>query len=262
MAEPGVRQKFPLRVLWILIALGAIGAAGILPYLEALYAPLLVEQGLARGTFRAAALAQGLLLSALLSFLGLLLARRTGLGTPIFTRLAYGGPAVPVARPLAVSALLGLAVGACILLADKTVFAAALTDAALARPVWWKGLLAGLYGGIVEEILFRLFAVNLVVWVLMRIGKRRSAESAPARPSPASWQVWTGIALSALGFAAGHLPTGAALTDMSGLFVLRVLVLNSVPGLLFGHLFRRHGLAAAMTSHFFGDVAVHVIGAL
>jgi hypothetical protein len=38
---------------------------------------------------------------------------------------------------------------------------------------------------------------------------------------------------------------------------VRILVLNLIPGILFGALFWKRGLLAAMTAHFSADVLMH-----
>jgi membrane protease YdiL (CAAX protease family) len=57
------------------------------------------------------------------------------------------------------------------------------------------------------------------------------------------------IALAAVMFAVGHLPVMAAQLDLTPAIVLRTLVLNSIAGLLYGWLFWRHHLEAAMVAH-------------
>ena len=67
--------------------------------------------------------------------------------------------------------------------------------------------------------------------------------------------------LAALAFAAIHLPQAKAFYGLSTLMVLVVMIGNGVPGVLFGWLFRRFGLIAAMVAHFgAADVVLHVIG--
>jgi membrane protease YdiL (CAAX protease family) len=50
-------------------------------------------------------------------------------------------------------------------------------------------------------------------------------------------------------FAAGHLPAVAAQLDLTPAIVARTLVLNGVAGLLYGWLFWRRHLEAAMVAH-------------
>jgi hypothetical protein len=209
--------------------------------------------------------------------LGLLIASYTGLGVPAFSRFlqpeirgvsfteVYGNTYAPEGKlqGILVPVALGLSVGVAIALLDLFVFTPALTANAVgggtagiadpaARPEWWSGLLASFYGGIVEEILLRLFFLNLIVLVLMKITRKE-------RGRPANWQVWTALVASTLIFAAGHLPTVAATGNLSGLMVFRVMALNSAAGIVFGRIFVRRGLLPAMVSHFSADIVLHVI---
>jgi membrane protease YdiL (CAAX protease family) len=62
--------------------------------------------------------------------------------------------------------------------------------------------------------------------------------------------VWLAIAVSALMFAAGHLPSASVL--LGGLdvpIVAFVMGANTAFGLLFGYLYWRHGLESAMIAH-------------
>jgi membrane protease YdiL (CAAX protease family) len=61
--------------------------------------------------------------------------------------------------------------------------------------------------------------------------------------------MWSAILLSALLFGLGHLPVVSALVPLTPVIVLRTVVLNAVGGLLFGWLFWRRSLEAAMLAH-------------
>jgi membrane protease YdiL (CAAX protease family) len=62
--------------------------------------------------------------------------------------------------------------------------------------------------------------------------------------------VWLAIAVSALIFAAGHLPAASFLLGaLDGPVVTFVMGVNTAFGLLFGFLYWRHGLESAMIAH-------------
>jgi len=272
----------PWKVFFLLIGLGLIGSAGVLPYVRSLLQAIPggdeAVRTMSPPVFFVLTLAQGFFLSVLLSFVGLLIAAFTGFGTPVLARVLQpeikGVPAeeLYVNRYLdrhsglkahfrvwipefLVPVLLGIGAGIALVALDFFVFAPALTESVAdpaARPEWWRGLLASFYGGIVEEILLRLFFLNLIVLVLMKITRRE-------RGRPSERQIWTAIILSTLIFAAGHLPTVAASGSLSGLMILRIMVLNSIAGIVFGLVFTRRGLLPAMASHFSADIVLHVI---
>jgi membrane protease YdiL (CAAX protease family) len=68
--------------------------------------------------------------------------------------------------------------------------------------------------------------------------------------------------LAALLLGAAHLPMAAALAPLTTVVIVRTMLLNSIGGLVFGWLYWRQGLLAAMVAHFSADVVLHVIGAM
>lgn len=100
-----------------------------------------------------------------------------------------------------------------------------------------------LYGGIIEEVVMRLFLMSLIAFLVWKIFFKKR-ENVP-----------TGVLIAAnvaaaLLFAAGHIPatlmTFGALTP---LLLLRCFLLNGAFGLLFGRLYRKYGIQYAMLSH-------------
>ena len=96
----------------------------------------------------------------------------------------------------------------------------------------------------------RLGLMTLLVWV----GAQLTRTSAP-RPVV----VWTAIVITALLFGAGHLPTTAAMLPLTPLVIARALLLNGIGGIVFGWLYWKRGLLAAMLAHFSADVVLHVV---
>ncbi|HIC89514.1 MAG TPA: CPBP family intramembrane metalloprotease [Anaerolineae bacterium] len=74
--------------------------------------------------------------------------------------------------------------------------------------------------------------------------------------------MWTANVLTALLFGAGHLPTLAMLAPLTVMLVVRTVLLNSIAGIVFGWLYWRRGLLAAIASHFSADIVLHVVGAV
>jgi len=105
-------------------------------------------------------------------------------------------------------------------------------------------LLVGLlYGGVLEEVVWRWAAMSLVTLALWRSVARRA-------PQPPGWCIGTGIALSAVLCAAGHVPTlalGAIAPGVSA--VLRTLLANAALGVVYGLAFARRDLLAAIMLH-------------
>jgi hypothetical protein len=200
--------------------------------------------------------AQSLVLIGLATALGLWLGPKVGLGAPQIYGLVRGDRAARsgVRALLLPSALWGLLVGAAIVLLDLWAFAPRLaasgSSISTLQPPAWQGLLASVYGAVVEELLLRLGLMTLLVWVGVRLTR-----SAVTRPAVA----WAAIVTSALLFGAGHLPTTATLMPLTPLVIARALLLNGIGGLVFGWLYWRRGLLAAVLAHFSADIVLHVI---
>ena len=107
-----------------------------------------------------------------------------------------------------------------------------------------------LYGGITEELLLRFGVMTLVVWIVFKLTKRLNNTT-----------YWIGIVLSTVLFAVGHFPVVfAAVSQPSLLLLSYILIGNSVGGLVFGWLYWKKGLEAAIIAHAFAHVAMVLIG--
>lgn len=179
--------------------------------------------------------------------LGAALAHRCGLGSLVAgtARLDRGGS---TARELATALAVGLALGVVLVLADRVMLSRldpAGVLAAAAAAAGPEALVASmLYGGLAEEVMLRWGAMSLfAAGLLALLGSGRRA-IAVALASVAA----------ALVFGLGHLPALAAQVDATPAWIARTLLLNGVAGLVYGELFRRHHLEAAMVAH----AATHV----
>lgn len=116
----------------------------------------------------------------------------------------------------------------------------------------WKGFLASFYGGVTEEILLRFFLVSMIVFLLLKIIRRSNERSIQSA-------FLIAITLSAVLFGIGHLPAIALDASLNTMIVIRVILVNSIGGIVFGMIFWKWGLPAAMLSHFSADLVLLVI---
>lgn len=109
-----------------------------------------------------------------------------------------------------------------------------------------SGVIASvLYGGVIEELMMRLFFMSLIALVLWKLFFRKYGKE----DIPAKVFVIANIA-AALLFAAGHIPaTLGTFGTLTPLLLFRCFLLNGGFGLLFGRLYRKYGIHYAMTSH-------------
>jgi hypothetical protein len=114
-----------------------------------------------------------------------------------------------------------------------------------------------LYGGILEEIMLRLFVMSLLAFLIWKLFFRKAEKE----------QIPVGVfvaanLISAMLFAAGHLPaTITFFGTLTPLIVLRCFLLNGAFGVWFGYLYRKYGLSYAMLAHALTHVVSDVIWA-
>ncbi len=100
-----------------------------------------------------------------------------------------------------------------------------------------------LYGGIIEEVMMRLFLMSLIAFLVWKIFFKKRENV------PAGVLIAANVA-AALLFAAGHIPvTLQTFGTLTPLLLLRCFLLNGAFGLLFGRLYRKYGIQYAMLSH-------------
>ena len=247
-----MRNIINWKLFFALLAACFICILFIMPYTLAL-APSLLET-VPLGLFVAAQTLQTTILCAIAIFGGLLLAKKTGLGLPVLEGWLSGAGVMPRLKPiLKLSILAGALAGVAIILLSLP-FAELSQEllGAETNVAAWQGFLASFYGGVVEEVLFRLFLLNLFVWLSIKIAKTKEG-----RPTPAG--TWISIMLSAVLFGLGHLGITGELTAITAEVIVRAIVLNGVGAVVFGWLYWRKGLESAMIAHFSADIVLHII---
>jgi hypothetical protein len=243
-----VRSFLPLALPGLL---GVAVATWIgLPLLERLLADAAAPP-LPRSAVFAAAFVQPALVTLAAVAVGVALSHRVGL----VSVLAHGRGSDRFAGSLPAAVAIGAALAALFVAADLWVFepllpgffqAAAAQAADPVREAPRALALGVLYGGVTEELLMRWGLVTLLAWGAHRL-LRRSGQ-------PPDWVFRSAIVVAALVFAAGHLPAAAAVAPLTGVLVLRILLLNALAGLVFGWLYWRRTLETAMVAH----ASVHV----
>lgn len=263
-----MKKPFNWKIFFILLAASIVGVVAVLPYALAIQGSQLSELNLPIPTWLVISLqvAQNAVMFAVIILLGMLAANRVGLGMPVLEARLRGEPVGQKIKSfLLPSILLGIIGAGLIILLDALLFnpllmaelgdkAATLNQEAL-QPAAWKGLLASFYGGINEEILLRLGLMSILVWLGRFISKTEDGR-------PTLVVLWVANILAAVLFGLGHLPATAALFPITPLVISRAIVLNGVAGIAFGYLYFKHGLEAAMLSHFTADIILHVLLAL
>lgn len=250
------RKDAKIAAAWGLLA--ALATVALMPYLMQLMPQKFASMPVPLPVLILAQAVQALLLMGLLSFAGLRMGHSVGLGSPLMQHW-INRVALPAQQPR--WWLRSIVPGAAV--AVVIIALAALIDPMLPKMIRppanaeietaaLNGLLASFYGGIAEELQLRLFVMTLFVWMFARIRKRA--------PTAAVYGV--ALAGAALLFGIGHLPAANEVWGLDSIVVFRTIALNAIGGIVFGWIFWKRGLEAAVVAHFSADVVLHVLAPL
>ena len=250
-------MKTDWKLFIILLIASIFGVLAVLPYTFTLQGGLPQNLPIPLYLLLTIQIIQNAIIFAFAIFIGLRLAKKVGLGLPIIEGWLEGREVKSYFKSiLGISVGLGLLAGVLIVGLDYLFAMAGVTLNVVSNnimtPPAWQGFLASFYGGINEEIVTRLFLMSLIAWVIFKI--KKTADGKPTRIG-----MWLAIISAAIIFGIGHLPALMATTTLTPLLVTRVIVLNSVGGIIFGWLYWKKGLESAMIGHFSADIVLHVI---
>jgi hypothetical protein len=244
-----------------LFVLGLIGVLSLLPVaIDAIARTTLPAGAPPRPVIVLLSLLQPTILLAAAVAIGLRFAPRLGLRSFVVETAERGAPVWPALRrdvPLAIA--LGAVAMVIVVLLDLAVrpFMGDAwrhldeTQGRLAGPV--AALIMGmLYGGMTEEILLRWGMLSLFAWIGWRFGSRTA--DGGVRPHV----MWIAILAAAVLFGVGHLPAVRTMVPLTPVVVARTVLLNALAGIVFGWLFWRRSLEAAMIAHATGHVVLFV----
>lgn len=188
---------------------------------------------------------QGAGYGVILGAVGILLGRKTGL---------YKGERKIEKRPLLCAIVVSLISGLSMILFDLLWFgrvSEAVMDSYLTKPSPAFIIGSVIYGGVIEEVMLRLFWLTLVAFLLHLVFAK--GQGTPSRAILIAANV-----IAALLFAVGHLPATEVLLGITPLIALRCFLLNGGIGLMFGWLYYRFGLRYSMLAH----AGAHVVSKL
>lgn len=185
---------------------------------------------------------QSLLYALALGLIGRAIAERLGIWRS--PRLEFH----PLISALAVS-LFG---GSVLILSDIFFFgnfSDAIRDSYQVKPTLNYLIASITYGGVIEEVMLRLFFMSLIAFILMKLTRKSS---------PTDIHLIAANVISALLFAAGHLPATVMSIGITPMIIFRCFLINGGIGLLFGRLYRKHGLLYSCLGH----IGVHIVSKL
>ena len=229
-------RKFLLFVL----CSGLIGGYCVGLYIPAMYSQEMLQQLQEQGMTvemlsLSAAVQYGILYGVVLAAIGLIISKKAGLWKEFrFDKNA--------AAPTTIISIIG---ALCLFPGDKLIFGSFsswVNDQYTVSPGVPKIIAGLLAGGVIEEVMMRLFFMSLLVLVISKLFCKNE-KAIPVRVFAAA------NIISALLFAAGHLPGTMAMTTLTPVLVFRCFLFNGGLGLCFGWLYRKYGIGYAMIAH-------------
>ncbi len=245
-------MSFKTRLFIILWLAGLAGVLSILLIdLDALIAILPIPAGTEIPTITPAlkfvSLIQPAVILAVAVLVGVVLASKVGLSSPVAERAASGGNPVSAFKPQIIPGIIGGLAGGVALVLIAAVSKPFLSPEVAARITEFGKFVPLptrlLYGGITEELLLRWGLMTLLVWTAWRLFQK-------GQDRPKSAYFVGAILISSVVFAIGHLPVAFMLFPEPTLaLTLFVIVGNSAFGLIAGYLYWKKGLESGMIAH-------------
>ena len=187
---------------------------------------------------------QAAILTFIATFIGVKLARKLDL--KLYTQANISN--------LTIVIIISLFIALLITLSDKFIFSPYLPQEATSYEFSFLYFISSiLYGGIIEELLLRLFLMSLIGWILYRFFVVKKE-----RKSIPNWIFIVSIFFAAIIFGLGHLPVTAQTIGLSPPIIIRAIFLNGVAGIGFGYLYWKIGLSHAIYAH----ALIHVFNQL
>ena len=247
-----ISAKKALRFVLCLLPVAVIGGWFTAKYQFALLAPDVIESAAAKiggmNNLIGMTVLQTVLYASVCGFFGYILSEKIGLMRPF--RLE--------SRP-ALRTLLITIPAAILFSLDPWVFGkflpeiAGVDEAGLSPDSWLASIL---YGGVIEEVMMRLFLMSLIAWLLWKIFFRKQAAV------PEGVLIGANLTAAIL-FAAGHRPFTLGLFGrLTPVILLRCFLLNGGAGLIFGRLYRKYGIQYAILSHIIFHIVSKTIWSL
>ena len=171
-----------------------------------------------------------------LGAIGIILGKKTGL---------WKDETAITKKPLMITIVISVIGGLALILPDILFFgkySQVIMDSYAVKPTVPYMIAAVLYGGVIEEVMLRLFMLSLIAFILQKIFARE-------KELPTTGILIVANVIAALLFAAEHLPATAILMGITPMILFRCFLLNGGFGLLFGWLYRKYGLRYAMLAH-------------
>ena len=182
----------------------------------------------------------GILFGVILAIIGIILSKKVNL----WKKFIYDKKTIIITSIITIISALILFPG------DKLIFGSLnswVNNQYSVAPTIAKILGGLLVGGIIEEIIMRLFLMSLIVFLLSKIFYKSE------KNIPVKIYIVANV-VSAFLFALGHIPSTISMTPLTPILAFRCFLFNGGLGLCFGYLYRKYGIGYAMIAHGFAHL--------
>ena len=143
--------------------------------------------------------------------------------------------------------------GAAFVLLDNCIFSnfsEAVKNMYAEKPTFEYIMASITYGGVIEEVMMRLFLMSLLALIIQKAAKKEKIND--------KILIISNVIVAIL-FTAGHLPaTYTMMSPVTPMMIFRCFLLNGGFGLMFGRFYRKYGIHYAMLGH----AGVHIVSKL
>lgn len=228
------------KFLLLVLVGGLIGGYCLGPYMWDSSSPEVIEQMVAQGatkeTISLSTMVQyGIIYGLILAIIGVIFSKKIGL----WKKFELNKKAIIVTSIITIIGGLILFPGDRLIFAPFNEWIMSLYQEA---PSIYKVIGGLLVGGIIEEVMLRLFLMSLLSFIIYKLFYKKEKDC------PTKAFVISNI-ICAILFSAGHIPSTIAMTTLTPLLVVRCFLLNGAYGLSFGYLYRKYGIGYAIISH-------------
>ena len=253
-------NKNSIKTAAVIVALFIIGTLLNIPYSRELKR-LKIEAGETNVNLSDSILSEiiqtsiyGLIVGAILVFVGLFLSKKAQLGAPLLESLFSKKKREELSlsiknsfSPIAFSVILAVV----ILFLHKLVRDFHPVTSIIDRPSKLYYSIVSFSAGITEEIMFRLGLMSFIITIIQLFKK----ESKPSKNV-----VWVAIVITAIFFGLIHLPLSQNFSNLTIVTVSATMFGNLITGSFFGWVYWKRGLLVAITTHIVWDLVFHVLG--
>ncbi len=242
-------------ILWL------AGMAGVLSFLLVDLSKLLAYFPVPAGTelpsiwvLKLVGLIQPTVLLSLAVLIGVALASRIGLSSPVAEAAAGNGQLGSALKPQIHPGVIGGLMGGASICLIWILWKPFLPQEFVTRALAFSNVLPLstrlLYGGITEELLLRWGVMTLLAWAAWRL-----LQSGQGKPRPI--YLVSAIIISSVVFGLGHLPVAFALSsEVTASLVFYTVSVNALFGLIAGYLYWKKGLESAVIAHMLAHVVI------